>query len=774
LPALPQRLRDRAGLALPALLTAWPAYAQAHAQTQHWLGSVTVVGPLALAGAGLSGVAGWALWRLLGRHTSPHSPQDELCATLLDHSQQLIGLLDLEGRVLRLNKTAAQWMGLVGTGWQGQPVQDLPALSRDRTAVRHLREAVERARAGHTSRVEISFDDALGHRRLCEVDLRPVSLPGQAGYLLLEARDISLQRQVEAKLKLAAAVFEQAREGIVIIDAAGSIVSVNQAFSHITGLVMAAVHGMPATRLPLHDGEPRLGARVRQGLQSSGHWQGELRGQHPSGQRFTVWASISQRLDSSAQLTHLIGILSDVTQTRDAEHRLQHQASFDALTQLPNRRLLGDRLQLAITAARRSASSLAVLHLDLNRFRLINDSFGRGVGDQVLQDTATQIRAALRDADGVARLGADEFAVLLPATDREGAERVARKLLDFVAHPRQVAGHEYSMTAAVGVAMFPDDGNEPDLLLRHAEAAMHRAKQRGQNACEFFTAGMQEPSVRRLTLESALRRATERGELLLHYQPQLDMSTGALTGLEALVRWQHPELGMVSPGEFIPLAESNGQILDIGAWVLREAVTQLKTWMDAGMAPTVVAVNLSAVQFRDPHLPELVRSVLQLSGLPPQCLELELTESVATGQPAAAIAMMQRLHDLGVRLSIDDFGTGYSSLNYLKRFPIHTLKIDQSFVRDISSDADDRAIVLAIVQLAKALSLTTIAEGVETPEQASFLQLQGCDVVQGFLYSRPLPPPALVAWLQARGQALQVDVPASPMPAHTAAVGNAV
>jgi EAL domain-containing protein (putative c-di-GMP-specific phosphodiesterase class I) len=261
---------------------------------------------------------------------------------------------------------------------------------------------------------------------------------------------------------------------------------------------------------------------------------------------------------------------------------------------------------------------------------------------------------------------------------------------------------------------------------------------------------MQEPSVRHLALEAALRRAAERGELLLHYQPQLDLSTGALTGLEALVRWQHPELGMVSPGEFIPLAEVNGQILDIGAWVLREAVTQLKAWMDAGMAPTVVAVNLSAVQFRDPQLPELVRSALQLSGLPPHCLELELTESVATGQPAAAIAMMQRLHDLGVRLSIDDFGTGYSSLNYLKRFPIHTLKIDQSFVRDISTDEDDRAIVQAIVQLAKALSLTTIAEGVETLEQARFLQHQGCDVVQGFLYSRPLAPAALQTWLAQR------------------------
>ncbi len=727
---------------------AWPGHAQALTGLLRQPLATPMVA-VALA-AGLASVTACGLWWWARRRAAASRSRDDLCATLLDQSQQLIGLLDQDGRVLRLNQTALRWLGLPATGWQGQALHDIPSLARERTAARQLRDAVEQVRTGPARRVELSFDDAQGHRRLCEFDLRPVPQPGQTRHLLLEARDISQQRQVEGKLKLAAAVFEQAREAIVIIDVAGYIVSTNQAFTSITGQPMASVQGLHAARLSLDDGKPRLLARIRNGLRNAGHWQGDLQGKHPDGHSFTVWASVSERLDAASHLTHLIAILSDVTQTRNAEHRLRHQAHFDALTQLPNRHLLGDQLLLAIATAQRSGGSLAVLHLDLNRFRLINDSFSRAVGDQVLQDTALQIRAALRDADTVARLGADEFAVLLPATDREGASRVAHKLLDFVAQPRQVCGHDYSLTAAIGVALFPDDGEAPDLLLRHAEAALHRAKQLGQSTCEFFTAGMQEPSVRHLALEAALRRAAERGELLLHYQPQLDLSTGALTGLEALVRWQHPELGMVSPGEFIPLAEVNGQILDIGAWVLREAVTQLKAWMDAGMTPTVVAVNLSAVQFRDPQLPELVRSALQVSGLPPHCLELELTESVATGQPAAAIAMMQRLHDLGVRLSIDDFGTGYSSLNYLKRFPIHTLKIDQSFVRDISTDEDDRAIVQAIVQLAKALSLTTIAEGVETLEQAHFLQHQGCDVVQGFLYSRPLAPAALQTWLAQR------------------------
>lgn len=475
----PKQVRKRWCLALPSLLAAWPghAQAQAQAQAQAWLTSLPVSVPLALAGAGVGGASAWALWRLLRRRADKRDAGEALCATILDNSQQLIGLLDAQGRVIRLNQTAHRWLGRADISWRGQALHDLPALTRDRTTARHLRDAVGRAQSGQASRVEISFDDAQGYRRLGEFELRPISSPGQAKprHLLLEARDISVQRQVEGKLKLAAAVFEQAREGIVIIDATGRIVSTNQAFCTITGLSVAAVQGTRAARLPLDDGENKLSARIRQGLINSGHWQGELRGRHPDGRLFTVWASVSQRLDLTAQLTHLIAIVSDITQTRDAEHRLHQQAQFDTLTQLPNRHLLGDRLQLAITTAHRSASPLALVYLNLNRFRLINDSFGRAAGDQVLQDTAQQIRAALRDADGVARLGADEFAVLLPATDRDGAAHVTQKLLDFVARPRQVAGHEYSLTAAVGVAMFPDDGDAPDVLLRHAEAAMRRA-----------------------------------------------------------------------------------------------------------------------------------------------------------------------------------------------------------------------------------------------------------------------------------------------------------
>jgi EAL domain-containing protein (putative c-di-GMP-specific phosphodiesterase class I) len=299
-------------------------------------------------------------------------------------------------------------------------------------------------------------------------------------------------------------------------------------------------------------------------------------------------------------------------------------------------------------------------------------------------------------------------------------------------------------------------------MMRCADTAMYRAKQDGRGQCCFYTSDMQVRSARQMQLEAALRRAEERGELMLHYQPQLDVASQRVIGLEALARWRHPELGMISPAEFIPLAESTGQILGLGAWVMRTAARQMKRWIDEGQPPLVVAVNLSAIQFKDPGLPEMVRSILEEAGLPPECLELELTESVAAGNPQAACAILDRLHALGIRLSIDDFGTGFSSLNHLKRFPIHTLKIDQSFVRDIGTDPDDRAIVQAIIQMAHALRLTTIAEGVETTEQASFLQAHGCDMVQGYRYCRPQEPAQALAWIQQHEAALDGAAIATP------------
>ncbi|HEY8035363.1 MAG TPA: EAL domain-containing protein [Methylobacter sp.] len=446
----------------------------------------------------------------------------------------------------------------------------------------------------------------------------------------------------------------------------------------------------------------------------------------------------SHMLDFEGRRAKVV-LANDITERRRAEERIHYLANFDSLTGLPNRTQLNDHLKYALSLAKRSNGHLALMFLDLDHFKDINDSLGHSIGDALLIELAKRLCLVLRTEDTVTRLGGDEFILLLPGVDASGAAHVAQKLLDAIAESYLIEHYDLTLTASIGIALYPEDGENLESLSKSADTAMYRAKQEGRQCYRFFTQEMQARSARNLQLVNALHHALEQGQLQVYYQPQISMREGRIIGAEALLHWQHPELGMVSPAEFIPVAEGSGLILPIGEWVLRCAVRQAKAWMDEGFGPLITAVNLSAVQFRHPDLPELVTRILDEEGLPPEYLELELTESVAMHNPKGAIAVMNNLHERGIRMSIDDFGTGYSSLSYLKKFKAYKLKIDQSFVRDISTDPEDKAIVSAIINLAKSLGLQTIAEGVETEGQLAFLREQGCDEMQGYLFSKPLP-----------------------------------
>ena len=438
------------------------------------------------------------------------------------------------------------------------------------------------------------------------------------------------------------------------------------------------------------------------------------------------------------ELLGVLGIARDITKRRENEARIEKLEFFDPLTELPNKSLLNLRVEHDITICKRQHKPIAVLFLDFDHFKHVNDTLGHSVGDKLLVKMAKRLKSLLQQEDTISRQGGDEFVIILPNEDADGAAHMAQLLLDHVVEPLKVAEHELVLTASIGIAIYPEDGEDVETLFKAADAAMFQAKQNGRNNYRFFTADIHNRSSRVLLLENALRNAHLRGELSLHYQPQISLKTGEILGVEALLRWNHPTLGAISPAEFIPIAEESGQIILIGEWVLRTAVTRMKQWIESGIKPMSAAINLSAAQFHHPRLALMIQTILDEVQLAASYVELELTESITAQDPDKAIVTMNELHAKGILMSIDDFGTGYSSLSYLKKFKVNRLKIDQSFIRDISKDDDDKAIVITIIALAKSLGLHTIAEGVETQEQLEFLIEQGCEEAQGYYFSKPL------------------------------------
>jgi len=552
-------------------------------------------------------------------------------------------------------------------------------------------------------------------------------------------QDITARKRADDALQMLSLAVEQSPNSIVITDLLGRIEYVNQEFNKVTGYSLSEVAGKNPRILQSGKTSKETYLDMWAHLTRGEPWQGELTNARKDGSEYIEHALISPVRQADGRITNYLAVKSDITEAKQAAAHIEKLAHFDQLTDLPNRSLLNDRFRIAVSLAQRGGGHLAVMFLDLDHFKNINDTLGHTVGDQLLKEVAVRIKSVLRDEDTVSRQGGDEFVLVFPGTDAHGAAHVASKLIEAVSQPSFIEHHELTATPSIGIAIYPDDGKDFETLSKNADAAMYHVKLDGRNNFRFFTPEMQANSARSLQLVNALRNALARNELSLHYQPQISIQDGHVVGAEALLRWQHPEWGMISPAEFIPIAEDSGQIMRIGEWVLRTAVQQLKAWMDAGLPPMVMAVNLSAVQFHQSNIVAQVNAILDESGLAHQYLELELTEAVAMNNPQAAIEVMDKLHESGIRMSIDDFGTGYSSLSYLKKFKVYKLKIDQSFVRDISEDPEDKAIVSAIINMASSLGIHTIAEGVETSAQLSYLRLQGCDEVQGYYFSKPLP-----------------------------------
>jgi diguanylate cyclase (GGDEF)-like protein/PAS domain S-box-containing protein len=578
---------------------------------------------------------------------------------------------------------------------------------------------------------------------------------GRPQYVVSVVEDISERKQTEIALQQSEEQFRQLAAHIPQVFWIGDIAQrklayVSPAAEELFGRSLEEIYASPRMLIRAvhkHDRQRLISARRSA---AGGSYDEVVRVVRPDGTMRWVRDRAFPVRDSDGKLYRIAGIAEDITERRESEQRLVHLAHYDALTNLPNRLLFYDRLGQAIALARRNQWIVGVMFIDVDRFKYVNDTLGHPVGDKLLQKVSERLTRAVRSEDTVGRLGGDEFAVVLSNLGAmQDAEAVAQKIIRSIDEPFQLdGGTEVYVTASIGITLYPIDSMDQDALLKNADLAMYRAKDEGRNTYARYLPEMNNQNTGRLDMQAMLRRALERDEFVLYYQPRVDVQTNRIVGAEALIRWNSPELGFVSPEEFIPIAEEIGLIVPIGEWVLRTACAQNRAWQDAGHAPLLMSVNLSARQFREKNLAETIVEVLDASGLQARHLDLEITESLIMSHANSTVVLLQRLHHLGVGLSIDDFGTGYSSLAYLKRFPVQSIKIDQSFVRDLTTDADDAAIVAAVVAMAKSLKLKVIAEGVETKAQLDYLTTMHCDEYQGYYFSRPVPAATFVTYLQ--------------------------
>lgn len=566
--------------------------------------------------------------------------------------------------------------------------------------------------------------------------------------LYCTSRDISDRKHADEQLRLVARVFDRAAEGVLITDADQRILTLNDSFTAVTGYTREEVIGERPSILQSGKQGPGFYKSMWDSLRTHGWWQGEIWNRRKNGELYLEWLSINVVRDEQGNVINYIGMFSDITLIKESRQRMEYLATHDELTDLPNRTLFNDHLRLALARSARASTDLALLFVDLDNFKIINDTLGHQEGDALLKQVAARLKTCVRGSDTVARLGGDEFVVLLEIEQRSEAALMATRILNAFAASFTLQGQECFITTSIGISLFPEDAPDPQILMRHADTAMYCAKEHGKNTYMFFTADMAQHISRRMIIENSLRHAINHEALFLEYQPQIDLHTHRLVGVEALLRWRQQE-DIVLPGAFIPIAEESGLVVEIDEWVMNEVCRQVRLWDETGLPPFWVSINTSARHFRHADIFSRLTAITTAAEVSPERLCLEITEGVLMDIESAD-RVLHNLHEAGFRVSVDDFGTGFSSLSYLKRLPIHEVKVDRSFVDGIASDPDDRAITTAIIAMAHGLGLRTVAEGVETEIQQTELQRLGCDIGQGFLYSRPLSASALQTWILAR------------------------
>ncbi|UZP66840.1 EAL domain-containing protein [Desulfovibrio mangrovi] len=572
-----------------------------------------------------------------------------------------------------------------------------------------------------------------------EVQCRGIAISG-ADVLMVVVRDISERKQAEQQLKLFQRVFEGALEGITITDASGSIVAVNEAFTHITGYTAEEAVGQNPRILKSDRHPAAFYEDMWRQLTTSGTWEGEIWNRRKGGEAYPEWLAISAIRDGQGSIRHYVAVFHDISEMKEKERQIHFQAYHDALTGLPNRALLKDRISMSISHADRFGSMVAILFIDLDNFKNINDSLGHAVGDDFLKLVGKELRGLLRAQDTISRLGGDEFVIMLEdVTDEAAVVHLAERIAKHFEQSLTVAGYDLFVTMSIGVALYPHDGSDPDGLIQSADLAMYQAKEQGKNRIRLYTPYLNERVQRRLQLESDIRKGLQEGAFLVHYQPKVDIRSGSYTGMEALLRWEHPEGLLLSPGDFLGVAEETGLVVQMGELVMEEACKMTQRLVKAGIAPLRCSVNLSPQQFQQPNLLRRIDEILRDTGLDPRLLELEITETTLIKDIPQTSNKLRQLAEKGISISVDDFGSGYSSLYYLKYFPINTLKIDRSFITGLPDESNDAAIVATIIAMAEHMNLRVIAEGVENEAQLAFLLLQGCDEIQGYLFGKPMP-----------------------------------